>query len=52
MAPNFNNNGNNNNANNGKANDTPRLEWDAEPFDKIGETTRINSKDKSTLPSW
>ena len=45
MAPNFNNNGNNNNVNNGKANDTPRLEWDAEPFDKIGETTRINSKD-------
>ena len=39
----FNNNGNN--VNNGKEKETPRLEWDPEPFDKIGETTRINSKD-------
>lgn len=42
MAPNFNNN---NVTDEKKKEELPRLEWDAEPFDKIGETTRINSKD-------
>ena len=45
MAPNNFNNSNNNN----ERKEEPRLEWEPRNFEKIGETTRINSKDLARI---